>query len=63
MSRHFFGFFFHWSYNLRHVFHVLIYSCLATLDTPDKSPANDYIASLKSTIVKRYEHLLQLIKD
>ena len=69
----FYRFFFHWSFNLREVFHMLIYVKIGRFDVVRKDASSPgrgrelapsgYISGLKLALRQRYDTLLETIKN
>lgn len=67
LSRCFFRFFFHWSFNLRHIFHtVLTVRVIRFVEEKKESPqkhstSNIYTSYLRATIRERYDALMGVL--
>lgn len=71
LNKPFFRFFFHWSYNLRHLFHTLLFSRIhrppaKVLPSPTKTPPclqTAHVTNLKTTIQGQFATLFQTIQE
>jgi hypothetical protein len=70
LSKPFFRFFFHWSYNLRHLFHTILFTRIHRSPTTVLSPTKSspylqtaHVTNLKTTIQGQFATLFQTIQQ
>jgi hypothetical protein len=69
MTRYFYRFFFHWSYDLRYIFQMLVFTKVSRYhrsrdnEAPSQSSTSAYVSSLRLVLRQRYEQLLEEVRD